>query len=285
MPVKSIALLFLVAGCAKATLAPRGDGGGGGNHDLSGGGGEDSGASVDLASGQDLAGRDFAGVDFAGTADLAGQCVLFPQSGCNTGEKCAWDGTSDTCITPGSAQNGQLCGASGTDDCVKGDECVAANMTGTIASCRAFCATDIDCTQAAVSVGGTAEPKNKAHCLLSLTGTTTSLCTFACSPITTGASGCAAGLGCQTWSSTAVPEFTDCGPIGTVGDGGNCPNGNSDCKSGFGCVVSGSGVTATQHCRAVCRQGMAGADCPAGGFTCAVPTGATMFGFCCPGNC
>src|SRR5439155_16814185 len=99
------------------------------------------------------------------------------------------------------------------------------------------CAADADCTQAPVASGGTAEPNNKAHCLLTLTGTTAKLCSFACNPVSAaGASGCATGLACQTFASMTIPEFTDCSPAGAALDGGNCPNGNSDCAPGFGCV-------------------------------------------------
>jgi hypothetical protein len=285
----ALAIVFLAAGCAKPSNVVSKDGGA---HDLAGGGGQDASTTDDGPpptpdfAGVDIAGLDFSGVDFKTPGDMAGQCVLFPQSGCNGGEKCSYNGTSNTCVTAGTTANGALCGAGGSDDCVAGDECVSAGMSSSIATCRAFCKTDNDCAQPAVAAGATAEPNNKPHCLLGLTGTTTSLCTFACNPVTADGSpsGCAAGLGCQTWASMTVPEFTDCGPVGTGGDGASCPNGNGDCKAGYGCVEISAGPPVVAHCRLLCRQGVA-ADCAAvgGGIACAAPTGATMFGFCCPG--
>ena len=140
--MKWLAMLVLVAGCAKPGLVQRGDAGSGGN-DLAGGGGQDSGATDDLSTPYDLAGRDFAGADLTSTTpnDLAGQCVLLPQSGCGAGEKCTYDGTGNTCVSNGNVATGGLCGAGGSDNCVAGDECVSSGG-GTISDCRQFCTGD-----------------------------------------------------------------------------------------------------------------------------------------------
>jgi len=287
-----------------------GVGGGGGDAGVTGG---DAGVdNPDLSAGMmdqpdlstpfipiDFSGLDLIGVDLTGVnvppdlnttppdlkstppVDMATPCSLVAQSGCGAGEKCTLESSGSTCITDGTKGNGQLCGPA-SDDCAKGNLCTVESAS--LLQCRQFCAADSDCKQGAAPGGA----QNTPHCLLTFTGTTAKVCTVACNPVlAAGASGCATGLGCQVFATATIPEATDCALAGAGGDGADCTtNGTSDCQGGFTCVqVTGTGGTVVNHCRKVCRQGMAGTDCAGqAGYACRVATGTTMFGFCCAGT-
>ncbi len=282
----ALAFVLVIAGCAKPTAGVIKDGGA---HDLANGGGQDSSTTDDGPpppdfSGVDLRGANFAGADFAGadfstTGDM-GQCVLFPQSGCGSGEKCEPGSSGNTCAANGNKTTGQGCGTGGTDDCVAGDLCSSDSASGTFV-CRAFCAADSDCKQAAVPVGGTSEPKNIAYCLVTFMNTTAKACTVACNPVTkAGATGCPTGLACIYGGTATIPELTDCATPGAGADGATCTD-TTNCAAGFVCVGAAGG---TAHCRQVCRNATPG-DCNGAGYLCDAPNGVTnpMFGFCCPG--
>jgi hypothetical protein len=236
-------------------------------------------------AGLDLYGVDLstAGGDMAFNRDLMpAVCSVVPQSGCTYGNKCTYDVSNNTtCIANGANTPGQLCGPS-TDDCVAGSICI--NETGTtVDQCRAFCTVDTDCTQPPVSGAPS------AMCLYMLTGTPSSLCSIPCNPVTkVGASGCAAGLGCQVFGVTSgsmTLQKTDCGQVAATGggDGADCTtNGDADCKAGFTCVTVGSGATAMHHCREVCRVNT-NTDCSNGAYSCNTPSGGgtPTYGFCC----
>jgi hypothetical protein len=170
------------------------------------------------------------------------------------------------------------------DDCVKGTMCTG--ETATLSQCREFCAADSDCTHAAVGPAG-----NLPHCIITFTGITQKVCTFACNPVTAaGASGCGAGLGCQVFRTMTINQATDCSSAGAGTNGTDCKtNGNADCAAGFGCVsVTNMTTMVTEsRCRQLCRANTA-ADCTVGGagYACVLPGTAPMYGFCCPsGNC
>jgi hypothetical protein len=232
----------------------------------------------------DFAGLDLLGVDLSmpkpGDMSMP-PCTVFPQSGCSVGNKCTYDGSgATTCITNGTKTTGQICGPS-TDDCVAGDICLP--ETSSLDQCRAFCTTDTDCKQTPVS--GAPSPV----CFFTLTGTSSSLCTIPCNPVTkVGASGCATGLGCQLFGvmvASNVVQKTDCSQVAATGggDGVDCTtNGDADCKAGFTCVTVGSGASAANRCREVCRIGTS-SDCSTGGYSCGTPSGTTSptYGFCC----
>lgn len=236
-------------------------------------------ASSDLAGSTDLATSDLATPDLATTPDMA-MCVLFPQSGCGVNEKCELTGSGNICASNGNKTTGQQCGTGGSDDCTAGDICSTDSSTSTTFICRAFCNADGDCKQGAVTSGGTAEPNNVAHCIITFAGTTQKACTDACNPVTAaGASGCPGSLACIYGGTTTIPELTDCGTPGTGTDGASCVD-TTGCAAGYVCVGAGAGST---FCRQVCRNGTSG-DCSGLGYTCDPPAGVTspMFGFCCP---
>lgn len=253
-------------GCAKAGLGSRDGGTVGGDVDLS------------AEPMVDLAGYDLTGVDLRpDPRDLLGAdlkppvCTVFPQSGCNAGEKCTLVGSGSMCATDGNKAIGQQCGAT-TDDCVKGSLCTSESAS--VGQCRAFCGVDNDCTQSG------------AKCLLTLQGASQKLCTVPCNPTYVAAastSGCAAALGCELFGLMSGGQGTDCTVRGAGRDGASCAtNGNADCASGFTCVnVTLTGGGTVKKCRGVCRPSAGAADCnglPVG-YTC-VDSG-SMYGFCC----
>jgi hypothetical protein len=267
-------LLLLTVGLSACAAAGHANGLGGPN----GNGDEDMGVvpSPDFSAGSDGSG---AMPDLAG-----GPCDVLAQN-CGANQKCTLaTGDMGTCIPEGTKTLGQLCGATGDDDCVQRSQCISETMT--INQCRDACLTDSDCTQPAASspVAGA----NKPHCLIGLTDTTFKVCTVACQPVTAaGASGCATGLACQVFGymsgGVTIPEATDCAGPGAGTDGSSCAtNGNGDCAAGFGCVNVGG----TKKCRKLCRSGTV-ADCTGvTSPTCRLPTGSMNWGFCCPNdNC
>jgi hypothetical protein len=206
-----------------------------------------------------------------GGADAGAVCDPVAQTGCPAGDKCS---IPPVCIPAGSIGDGQLCATAGVDDCALPDLCVG---DGTAHLCRQACNVGTDCHQPAASAGATAEPNNLGRCLISIGGTTSKVCTFACNPVTAaGPAGCPTGYVCEYFQTTAVPEATDCEPAGTAGENADCTT--AACGGGLVCVSTGT----TERCRQVCRTGD-NADCAVAGDTCVMPTGVTgpMFGFCC----
>lgn len=265
-------------GCAKAGLGNRDGGTVGGDVDLS------------AEPMVDLAGYDLTGVDLRpDPRDLLGAdlkppiCTVFPQSGCNAGEKCTLVGSGSMCATDGSKAVGAQCGPS-TDDCVKGSLCTAENNS--FSECRAFCAVDNDCAQAPVNgIGG--------KCIVTLQGNAQKLCTVPCDPtyVKRTSSGCASAtnIGCEAFGLTGGGQATDCTIRGTGGDGADCAtNGNADCAPGFTCVsVMVSASSTVKKCRGVCRVNTV-SDCSGlSGYLCLAPSSGTpTYGFCCPtGGC
>lgn len=267
---------LLALGCAQAGVV------GGGHRDGS------SPRDGDPVTPQDLSGLDLTGVDLGNTGGGgdAAMCDPLSQSGCGAGEKCSLSASATTCLSDGDKLSGQLCGAAGADDCIKGNLCVSESATSMVAQCRPFCAKDTDCKQTAQ--GGVAS--NLPHCLIPISGTmpAVTVCTVACQPVTAaGASGCATGLSCQVFGSATPPiaQFSDCALPGPGGDGADCTT--AGCQAGFACVseTPTGGGAAQNHCRKLCRAGTSG-DCTGlGGYGCATPTGTGPFpwGFCEPG--
>jgi len=276
----ALAILFMIAtGCASAK--------GVGGHDSGGGGPDDMGVEpVDLI-GYDLLGVDLLG--FGGGGDMTvTNCDIVAQTGCGSGEKCQ-PGPPDManlCVSDGTKAIGQLCGP-GSDDCVHGSVCIQENKAGTVDQCRGACNSDTDCKQGAA--GGVAS--NTPHCIVTLSSGSLTLCTVPCQPVTkVGATGCATGLGCESFAyapnpadMAALAQASDCTSMGTGGDGTSCTtNGNADCMTGFTCVNNGT----AQKCRQVCRAGTSGDCTVGGGYICATPSNIANapWGFCCPGT-
>jgi hypothetical protein len=233
---------------------------------------ESTGADIatppDLARAIDLAGADLSGV----------QCDVVTQAPCPPAQKCIFNPATPQCQPDGPQQVAQLCTVNPIDNCARGTQCLFQGSL-TEGVCEQFCSSDGNCTQAPVSVGGTALPNNRAHCLFQFNGTgPTVLCSVACNPVASrGASGCPSGSGCIYGSNASFPELTFCDRAGTGTDGQLCDS-NFRCAAGFNCV----GVAATFICRAMCRAGI-DTDCPSP-LVCKPGAGGSppMFGYCCP---
>jgi hypothetical protein len=90
--------------------------------------------------------------DGSGSNMMTGACSPLTQAGCNAGQKCSWviDATTPMyvghtgCVADGSAADGSACsygsaGATGYDNCVKGEVCDAFNTPGTTGHCKQIC--------------------------------------------------------------------------------------------------------------------------------------------------
>lgn len=140
-------------------------------------------------------------------------CDLYPQCGCDSGDKCTLDSTSArVCSTAGTVNAGGLCTAEA--DCSKGAMCIG--RTTTQGQCVAYCDASVGC-------GGGAG----AYCVglvdanqVAIPGA--AICSIHCSPSTNV--GCPTGLGCEVYQdSNTQALFTDChGDVGTVTEGGAC---------------------------------------------------------------
>jgi len=270
-----------VGSCAKATVAGLDAGGNQPGPDLSGQVQPDDLSWTDLAGVDLTTGRpDLSGVDLRGRDLAMAPCTILPQGGCFAGEKCVTDGAGGTaCINAGPQAPGTICFTHGNDDCQAGNLCTKENAS--ISQCRAFCNADTDCPTA----HPTGTPPSK--CLYTLTGATEKVCSVPCNPVPSqGASGCAAGLGCQVFGITPTGggptlQLTDCATSGAGGDGADCTtNGNDDCAPNFTCITV-TGTTTTHHCRSLCRL-TTNSDCT-GGNICVTPaSGTNTYGFCCP---
>jgi hypothetical protein len=242
----------------------------------------DDGGGVSLA-------RDMA----LGGSDQSIGCTLLPQKGCGADKKCtlscnptdttfelcgAGANNATTCAADGDRQLGGVCDPA-PDNCVASTICIPDYGRGSQADnmmCRQFCNSDADCKQAAPQ----GEVTNKPRCTLAVAMTGLRVCTVACNPVNAaGPSGCPGEWFCNV----SATDATDCRY--NFGDGtpeGFGCNDNSDCGNGRSCVENGSAKLCRQNCRAA-NSG----DCTdVAGATCKLPTGAVMFGVCCPpGGC
>ncbi len=253
----------LLVGCASTALVNEG-----GRKDLSVGGVDDMGGSE-----PDLYGADLYGLDLKPGPDLWAPCSPVAQTGCMSGEKCTLAAMSVRCVVDGTKATGELCGGSSADDCIKGNLCVV-ESTG-LNQCRQFCAVDGDCKKPGPNA---ADPP---HCLLTFMNTTAKACTVACNPVLNlGASGCAAGMGCQIFAATGVAQATDCTKVGAGVDNTDCTtNGNDDCSNGYGCVTQMPAMT--HRCRKVCRLSDGNAHCAGLAGTACSTVGTNLpYGFC-----
>ena len=215
--------------------------------------------------------------------DAGGACNLVAQTGCTTGQECTLSQAGAAVCEPnGTIASGQACGQN-IGNCSAGSLCIQDSQTATTDLCHQFCSTDANCTAAAVPAGSTAEPNNVGHCALGLTGTSATVCTIPCNPVTAaGASGCPTGTGCQFGGTQTIAELTNCGTVGTGTDGTVCAD-DTTCAGGFFCLITSADAGATGLCREVCRA-TTNTDCSGSGYTCVSPGGVTnpMFGLCCP---
>jgi hypothetical protein len=175
----------------------------------------------------------------------------------------------------------QTCATDPQDNCARGTQCLFPGDFGPADGiCEQFCAKESDCTQPAVSVGGTTLPNNKAHCIIPFSGSgPADLCSLACNPVSSrGASGCPSGSVCVYESNATFPEFTFCDRAGSGTDGQPC---TARCATGFNCLLNTAGMSL---CRAMCRAGN-DSDC-ASPLVCKPGAGGSppMFGYCCPSS-
>jgi hypothetical protein len=262
-------LAVLAGGCAVA------DRGSGGDRDMSVAQVPDDLAGVDLSGVvPDLAGADLAGADFS--------CEFVSQLPCAAGQKCTLRANNKgECVTEGDKNTGELCGTMGTDDCKRSNECTIeqSDMGAHIEICRQFCGVDTDCKQTPPVVAG-----NKPLCLYQFGASGPKVCTFACNPVSElGASGCAAGLGCETFAFNqggTVIQGTDCVALPPVaGNNTDCTaKSNLDCQGGFTCVDNGT----NKRCRKVCQVGNNAHCATIAGTSCQAPSNipTASFGFC-----
>jgi hypothetical protein len=225
-----------------------------------------------LAGARDLAGHDLADVP----------CDTTTQSPCAADQKCVQLGASALCRPAGALPVGAACGGS-DDQCARSEQCLSPGGAGGGGVCEQFCGNDSDCKQAPVAVSTTEEASNIGHCLFQLDASqpgSPRVCSVACNPVAmVGSSGCPAKSACSYSANGSIPEFTFCGPVGSVGDGGDCST--AACAAGLSCLA----VSTQFHCRPVCRKGT-DADCPStSSETCkpgAAGSSSVMFGYCCP---
>lgn len=237
----------------------------------------------------------------SGSGDMdpggSASCTVLPQRGCGSGLKCTLacnptdttfeicgpgPNNTTTCAANGTKQVGAVCNPA-PDNCAASSICIPDYSLGSSTAnmiCRQFCASDNDCTQPA-QTGGAA---NKPHCTIDVASTGLKVCTVACNPVTAaGPSGCPTYWYCDVFSTATLSEATDCEyNFGNGTPEGYGCNSNSDCGNGHSCVDNGT----TKKCRQNCRAGHPGDCSEVAGATCQLPTGAVLFGVCCPsGGC
>jgi hypothetical protein len=199
-------------------------------------------------------------------------CDLYPQCGCQTGEKCTLDSSSNNeCVSAGSTQPGGICTAD--TDCAAGGICLG--RTASEGQCLAYC-----------------DPTTQAGC----TGTTSycvelvdssqipipgaGVCTFTCLPHNP-TSGCPAGYGCEIYiHNISQVTFTDChGDVGPGTYGSTCdPTNGPFCAAGYGCFNDGP----PSHCYQWCTgtSSCAFGSCDPAAFTDPIVLGGTEYGIC-----
>ena len=209
----------------------------------------------------------------AGSLDLAeaidggvavgAACNLSMQSGCGAGEKCTIANNGAFCAPDGTVAAGGACSGS-PDDCVQGSVCIGG-------ICHPLCGSDSDCKQPAVDGVG-------PRCTVPLPGLVNKACTIACNPVlAAGDPLCPTSSAC-VYTPSATSEATDCSPPGSSVEGDSCDN-STECAANLTCILNGA---PPGHCRAVCRNGVAG-DCVAADSCTSV---GAQYGVCCPaGGC
>ncbi len=203
-------------------------------------------------------------------------CDLWPQCGCQTGQKCSIDSADNhACMTAGSTPQSQPCAADG--DCAAGTMCVGSSATDL--RCHQFCVGDNDCP----GTGG------GGVCVISLVDSAqqpipgATMCTTDCNPAVLNPTSCPTGWACHLQyvddNADTIPDFflTDCAnDAGTAGEGGFCDNVSAFCAPGHWCY------TDFNECIRTCRVGMS--DCSGvqicQTYTDAAIVGTTEYGYC-----
>jgi len=184
------------------------------------------------------------GISDAGTSDgdmLPVTCVdqlcdLWPQCGCDSGQKCDVDGLGNrSCSIAGPALQSESCDSSA--DCIAGTSCSQmSDWPASLTVCFQFCNVDSDCS--ALGRG--------AFCRLSASSggqLLYSLCTLACDVL--AQTGCPTGTQCSVYNFGTLAG-TNCTAPGTLRLGDTCAV-HFDCGPSMLCVSS--------TCRQACIAG------------------------------
>jgi hypothetical protein len=138
------------------------------------------------------------------------------------------DADTRGCDAIGAADEGDECGAAGTDDCEAGLVCLGGSEGDNL--CKRYCDADRDCTggDGSICVGQITVGGDVVADAMT--------CSISCNP--TSATGCRAGTNCGIFLDGAV-SFTDCyeeeDPAGT--QGALCADGGPYCARGYACVT------------------------------------------------
>ncbi|MCA9625089.1 MAG: hypothetical protein KC731_38960 [Myxococcales bacterium] len=190
--------------------------------------------------------------------------LVAPQCGCPPGQMCDWNNDVRSCVTEGTAAEGEVCG---TTECAAGNLCL---NNGGLATCHKYCDSNADCTKGPGSI-----------CVLQVNDPnmmpyTQEWCSDNCDPV--GSAGCPAGSKCLIGQDGMNgPFFTLCVPgTGTGTQGQSCVD-NTGCAPGYLCAGS------PLQCLHWCNQTNGGTGCPSGvcnSFTTPITIGTVEYGAC-----
>ena len=197
-------------------------------------------------------------------------CRLWPQCGCDPGQKCTVDPSSTSttlikmCNAAGSSTMNDTCTAD--EECNVGTGCFGLySDTGTVTMgmCFHYCAAHSDCTGSG------------AYCLpMTTTVSFPGMCTHACN--LTGGSGCPSGTKCGLYGlEGSTDSFTDCTSDVGYGSAGSSCYAEGDCRAGTFCATS------IGECVAYCTG--IGSSCSGGichSFTDPAGVGGVGYGYC-----
>ncbi|MFH2010368.1 MAG: hypothetical protein ABI333_27465 [bacterium] len=209
-------------------------------------------------------------------ADCGGSCTytpcdLYPQCGCQAGQKCTLDSANNkVCLTAGSTSAGGTCTAE--TDCNASSMCLG--RTTSVGQCLGFCnpTTQAGCT------GGS------SYCVELVDSAQTPIpgagvCTITCTPHNPSAA--CGSFGCQIYQHNITQVvFTDCdGDVGTGTDGASCNSTSGPfCAPGYGCFNDGVSDLCFQWCTLTssCVVGF----CDTAAFNPAIVVNNTTYGVC-----
>jgi hypothetical protein len=264
MTLRSLAVIALVAGCAKASAPEQTDSPTGGKMDA---------ADIDAEVVLPIDGNNCA----------TQPCGIAPQCGCPTNTACDVDfsdlvGTAcRQIISPGHE----------TNDCNLGNgrcdaDFVCLGGAGSRA-CKKYCASNADCVAP------------RGQCVIDITANNMPIagippvCSSNCDPTNVGLGGCPTGWKCNIFVATHLGtdfNITDCAPPPTTAgtQGANCKVGadgdDNLCAANFLCTTVNGGTNF--NCRRTCNN--VGAACATGGtcigFNPAFTVAGTQYGVC-----
>jgi hypothetical protein len=207
--------------------------------------------------------------DDCGNGCVHDTCDLYPQCGCQSGQKCTLDPAAErACLTAGSTSAGGHCTAE--TDCAVGTICLP--LSDTEGQCLSYCDPATGCSGGAGS-----------YCVeLQSNGTPIPgalVCTIDCNPADPSLA-CGSGFGCEIYEdSTTQDLFTDChGNVGAAQEGEPCDNtAEQYCAPELLCN-SNDGL-----CYRWCVNNsdcIGGGSCDTAAFTNPLIIGSTQYGVC-----